>query len=140
MLKIKTSLPFVAASLLLLASCSEGMEERRPVPVDLSQFHPGENRLDVVSVVGAPAGTVSGGVEMTPGSSCDAYQLYTSGLGGFGKGMVTAGEALTDLATLGIAEIFWTPIQSGTQPSPHTVLFCYDKNDKLVSLTNKKPT
>jgi hypothetical protein len=50
----------------------------------------------------------------------------------------TAGEALTDVATLGIAEIFWTPIQPGAQPGTHTVLFCYDKSQKLVSVTSKK--
>jgi hypothetical protein len=134
----KKSVPTIALALLSLASCSEGMEERRPVPVNLSQFHPGEQRLDVVSVVGTPAGTISAGPTMAAGSTCDAYQLYTTGLGGFGKGVVTAGEALTDVATLGIAEIFWTPIQSGTQPVSHTVLFCYDKSQKLVSVTSKK--
>jgi hypothetical protein len=48
----------------------------------------------------------------------DQYALPWEALG-CRKGVVTAGEALTNHATLGIAEIFWTPIQSGTQPVPH---------------------
>jgi hypothetical protein len=111
------------------------MEARRPVPVDLSQFHPGADRVDVVSTIGAPAGQIN-----EKAGVCDVYSLYTTGLGGFGKGLVTAGETITDIGTLGLAEIFWTPIQAGTQPSPHTVVFCYDNDDKLTAITDKNPT
>ena len=43
------------------------------------------------------------------------------------QGHVTGGEVLTDVATLGLAEIIWTPIQAGPRPTQHTVLFCYDQ-------------
>jgi len=118
---------------MLLGACSAGMEAHRPVPVNLSQFKPGESRLDVVSVVGAPEGQIT-----QPAGPCDVYGLYTTGVGGFGKGVITAGEVLTDVATLGVAEIIWTPVQAGTQPKKHTVLFCYDHNEKLIGMTNKK--
>ncbi|HEY1856160.1 hypothetical protein [Acidocella sp.] len=128
----RTRFAWTTLALLGLAGCSEGMEERRPVPVNISQFKPGENRINVVSVVGAPQGSLS-----DQGDTCDVYKLYTTGLGGFGKGVVTGAEALTDVGTLGLAELIWTPVQAGTQPVPHTVIFCYDKNDKLASITNK---
>lgn len=125
---------FAVLALLAVSACSAGMEESRPVPVDLSKAKPGESRLDVVSTFGAPSGQIA-----TTGGMCDIYSLYTSGLGGFGKGVVTGGEVITDVATLGLAEIIWTPVQAGTRPTQHTVLFCYDKNQTLVSITNKNP-
>jgi len=109
------------------------MEAHRPVPVNLAQFKPGERRVDVVSVVGAPEGQIT-----QPAGPCDIYGLYTTGAGAFGKGVVTAGEVLTDVATLGLAEVIWTPVQAGTQPKKHTVLFCYDKKEQLIGMTNKK--
>jgi hypothetical protein len=122
-------------AILALSACSAGMEESRPVPVDLSKAKPGESRLDVVSTFGAPAGQIS-----TSTGSCDIYSMYTTGLGSFGKGVVTGGEVLSDVATLGLAEVIWTPVQSATRPTKHTVLFCYDKKDRLVSISNKNPT
>jgi hypothetical protein len=132
MVKMKN---FAVLAILALSACSTGMEESRPVPVDLSKAKPGESRLNVVSTFGAPSGQIS-----TSTGSCDIYSMYTSGLGGFGKGVVTGGEVLTDVATLGLAEVIWTPVQSATRPAKHTVLFCYNKNDQLVSVSNKNPT
>ena len=115
----RIKIAMLSAGLLGLTSCSIGMEASRPVPVNLSQFKPGESRLDVVSTVGAPAGQIT--VSTGP---CDVYQMYTTGLGGFGKGVITAGEVLTDLPTLGLAEILWSPAQGATRPVKHAVLVC----------------
>ena len=125
--KICTILP--ALALAGLSACSVGMEASRPTPVDISQFKAGAQRLDVVSKLGAPEGNIT--VSTGP---CDIYQLYTTGLGGFGKGVVTGTEVLTDIGTLGLAEIIWSPAQAMTRPEKRTVLFCY-AGDKLVSVT-----
>jgi hypothetical protein len=129
---------FLAGSMvgcLGMTACSTGMEASRPVPVDLSQFHTGDSRFNVVSVAGAPQGSITDAT-----GPCDIYKLYTTGLGGFGKGVVTAGETITDIGTLGLAEIIWTPVQAGTRPREHTVMFCYDKDDKLVSVLSRDPS
>lgn len=120
---------------LSMTACSTGMEANRPVPVDLSQFHPGDSRFNVVSVAGAPEGSIT-----DTSGPCDVYKLYTTGLGGFGKGVITAGETITDIGTLGLAEIIWTPVQAGTKPHEHTVMFCYDKNDRLLSVLSRDPS
>ena len=136
MRKVSTRLPVIAGmiGLLGMTACSTGMEASRPVPVDLSQFHPGVSRFNVVSVVGAPKGSI----DDTAGP-CDIYSLYTTGLGGFGKGVVTGSEVITDVATLGLAEIIWTPVQASTRPRQHTVMFCYDHNEHLLSLLSRDP-
>ena len=118
-----------------MSACSTSMEANRPVPVNLAQFHPGDSRFNVVSVAGAPEGSIN-----DTAGPCDIYQLYTTGMGGFGKGMLTAGETITDIGTLGLAEIIWTPVQAGTRPRQHTVMFCYDHNEHLISVLNRDPS
>jgi hypothetical protein len=41
---------------------------------------------------------------------------------------------VTDVATLGLAEIIWSPVQASTRPRRHTVMFCYDHNERLLSM------
>lgn len=75
-----------------------------------------------------------------PSSYCDAYKLYTEGHNGLSKGLVATGEVLGDVATLGLAEIFFTPLESATQNHKHTVLFCYAPNNKLAMIKNTNPS
>ncbi|GBR20385.1 hypothetical protein AA105894_2547 [Asaia spathodeae NBRC 105894] len=51
-----------------------------------------------------------------------------------------AGEILTSVASLGVAQFFWAPIKAGTRPQLHTVLFCYGTTDKLVDIYDTDPT
>lgn len=89
MRKVSVKLPVIASmiGLLGMTACSTGMEANRPVPVDLSQFHAGDSRFNVVSVVGAPEGSMN-----DTAGPCDIYSLYTTGLGGFGKGVITGAK------------------------------------------------
>lgn len=106
------------------------MEANRPSPVDLDKFVVGQtSRMTVISEVGSPAST-----EKDQGNSCDVYNLYTHGPGGAGKGFIAAGELLADIATLGLAEIIFTPTEAATKNAKHTVLFCYDSDGKLASV------
>jgi hypothetical protein len=130
MFNVKNFAVFPILALAGLSACSVGMEANRPTPVDIGQFQAGAQRLNIVSKLGAP----EGGITVSTGP-CDIYQLYTTGLGGFGKGVVTGTEVLTDIGTLGLAEVIWSPAQAMTKPDKRTVLFCYDKADKLVSVT-----
>lgn len=125
----------VALTCTALMGCSPMMEADRPTPVDLSQFHKNEPRLKVVSVVGAPQGHIN-----DKGLSCDVYKLYTEGHNLLSKGLITTGEVLGDVATLGLAEIFFTPAQSMTKEHKHTVLFCYGPNDTLAQISNSSGT
>jgi hypothetical protein len=122
----------VLSLVLLLEGCGPVLEATRPDPVDISQFVPGETRFDVVAKLGAPIATVPNN-----GQSCDVYQLYTRGPGSAGKGALAAGEAVGDVLTLGLAEVVWTPVEAATRNSKHPVTFCYDSNNKLVSVLER---
>jgi hypothetical protein len=111
-----------------LSGCSVYMEANRPDPVDLAQFKPGEKRIEVVKVIGSPPATVP-----DSGQSCDIYKLYTHGPGGGGKAAAAFGEGVTDVFTLGLAEVVWTPVEAVTKNSLYTVTFCY-QNEVLVSV------
>lgn len=110
------------------------MEATRPTPVDTTQFAVGETRFQVVEAIGAPVASVKNNDQ-----SCDVYKLYTRGPGGVGKGAIAAGEGVADVFTLGLAEVIFTPIEAGTKNAKHTVTFCYDKDEKLLSFNDAPP-
>ena len=112
-----------------LCGCSTVMEFNRPDPVDLSQFQPGQHRLDVVKVLGPPLTTVNDGPK-----SCDVYQLYTHGPGGAGKAGIIFVEGVTDVFTLGLAELVSTPVEAGTKNSLYAVTMCYSQDATLLSV------
>ena len=114
---------------IMLSACGPVLEATRPDPVDISQFVPGEKRINVLAEVGSPMATTPDG-----SGSCDVYKLYTRGPGAVGKGAIAVGEAVGDVLTLGLAEILWTPAEAATRNSKHTVLFRYDTANILVSV------
>lgn len=117
-----------------LGACGPVMEAQRPDPVDLSQFKPGEKRIEVVKIVGVPPATVADGA-----NSCDVYQLYTHGPSSGGKAAAAFGEGVTDVFTLGLAEVIWTPTEALTKNSLYTVTFCYDKDAQLLKVDEVNP-
>jgi hypothetical protein len=121
------------ASALCLLACSPVMEANRPDPVDMSQFAIGEERMNVLQAVGSPLGTTK-----DKGNSCDIYKLYTDGPSGGGKGAIAAGEVVADVFTLGLTEIIFTPVEAGTKSDKHSVIFCYSKDDKIVSINQSE--
>lgn len=135
-LKKRSSLGVALAALPLLglAACG-GSSTPAPEPVLLSQFNAKTDRFGVVSTVGKPEGTI-----VREGRSCDIYKIYTTGLTAGGRAAMKAGEVLTSVATLGLAQIVWAPVKAGTRPQQHTTLFCFGKDDKLVDLYDKDPT
>ncbi len=108
------------------------MEARRPDPVDLHRYALGQRRIDIISKLGTPTGTVQDGL-----NSCDVYKLYTNGIGRAGKGAVILGEAAADFFTLGLAEVVTTPGEAMTKNKLHTVLACYSPDGTLASLTDE---
>ena len=113
-----------------LAGCSTVMEANRPDPVRMSEFHAGDRRFDILGKIGAPV-TAAQDKE----NSCDIYRLYTHGASGARKGAVVAGEAVADVATLGLFEVIATPAEAATKYKLHTVAFCYSKDERLVSVS-----
>lgn len=112
---------------LALSACSPMMEGARPDPVDLSHFVVGEPRFQISEQLGSPTATVKDGDKW-----CDVYQLYTSGPGTSTKDAIGVGEFWADVLTLGLAEVVFTPIETATRNSKHTVFMCYDKDYKLA--------
>ena len=115
--------------LFALSACSPVFEATRPDPVDLSQFVVGENRVQVVEQLGAPTATVNDG-----DNSCDVYKLYTHGPGSVSKGLIAFFEAAADVVTLCLAEILFTPLETATRNSKHTVMVCYGPDGKLTAV------
>lgn len=115
-----------------LAGCSTVMEANRPDPVRMSQFHAGDRRFDVLGQIGAPVTAAQKDSE----STCDIYRMYTHGASGARKGAVVAGEAVADVATLGLFEVIATPAEAATKNKLHTVAFCYSKDERLVSISD----
>jgi hypothetical protein len=114
---------------LTLGGCAVFMEADRPTPVDLSKLKAGEDRLDVVTEIGAPVASL-----INAGNACDVYKLYTRGPGAVGKGLIVAGETVADVMTLGLSEALFTPVAAATKADRHTVVICYSPGNKLVSL------
>jgi hypothetical protein len=118
----------VAIASITLFGCAPVMEVMRPDPVDIHRFVLGEKRLHVLAELGNPSATVPDGQK-----SCDIYKLFTHGPDSVGKGVIAAGEAATDVLTVGLSEVLWTPVEAATRNSKHTVLFCYDQEGRLLS-------
>jgi hypothetical protein len=116
-------------SALLFSACSPVMEANRPDPVDLNQFAIGQDRMSIVAQLGSPVSTIQ-----DKGRNCDIYKLYTDGPSGGSRGAIAAGEAVADVFTLGLAEVIFTPVEAGTKSDKHAVIFCYSKDDKMVSM------
>lgn len=125
----------VATLALTLSACASQSEEGRSEPIDMSQFSEGTDHFKVVSIIGEPTMKIA-----HEGRECDVYHLYTRGLGAGGKAAMKAAEVLTSIATLGVAQAVWAPINAGTHPNIHTVLFCFAQNDQLVDIFDKNPT
>ena len=125
--QLRVIVPFVAVA--LLSGCSVWMEVHRPAPVNPHQFVVGESRSDIVIRLGNPVSTVPG----PSGESCDVYRLHTKGLNGAEKIGIAIGEGAADVATWGLSEILFTPVESATENKKQPVVFCY-KSAKLVSV------
>ena len=131
-LRVTAALALCAA---LSACASSGQGDGRTEPVDMSQFVAGTTRFDVASTMGQPEGHIA-----HDNRPCDIYHAYTRGLSSGGRAMMAGGEVLTDIGTLGLAELIWAPIKEGTKPNLHTVLFCFGPGDRLVEIYDKNPT
>jgi hypothetical protein len=123
------------ASTLGLTACSTVMEANRPNGVKLSTYHLAEQRVDVVSTMGAPQSSVKDGDR-----SCDVYSVYTSRTNGAQKAAVILGEGAADLFTAGLFEIVATPAQAASKPGRHTVLMCYGEDNGLVGVKDNGET
>ena len=50
------------------------------------------------------------------------------------RGGLAAGEVVADVLTLGLSEIIFTPVEAATRNSKHTVVFCYDPDNRLTAI------
>ena len=122
-------------SLSALTGCSSSLPIVHPDPVDLSQFNQSNTLFDVVGVVGEPQGSI-----VNLGETCEIYRIYTHGLNKAEKAGVAFAQGITDIGTLGIAQlVVWGPVHAAGAPRIHTVMFCFDKNTNLMDLYDKNP-
>ena len=122
----------------LVAACAGPDDGGKTDPIEMSQFKLGSTRIDVVGALGRPEWTVQ-----KAGRPCDVYKIHTRGMGSGGKAAMAVAEGLTDVVTLGLAEVAWSGIRAGIKPDLHTVLFCYGQppdDDALVDIYDKNPT
>jgi len=115
-------------------ACAPIMEANRPHPVDLSQFHPGQqHRSDVVDVLGSPTNSVKDGLK-----SCDAYQLYTHGPNAVGKAGIAFVETFADVITAGASEVLFFLGEGATRNNLYTVTMCYGTDGTLLSVNEAR--
>ena len=113
----------------LSSGCSTVMEATRPAGTNLSKFVIGEKRIDIVADIGPALSTIQDG-----DSSCDVYKFHTKGTNGYGKTGIIVTEAAADFFTLGLAEVVLTPAEAVSDAHAHSVMFCYDAQNKLAVL------
>jgi hypothetical protein len=109
--------------------CSTVMEAERPAATNLDKFAVGEKRVDIIAQVGPPLSTID-----DAGKSCDVYKVHTKGTNAAGKAGIIFTEAAADFFTLGIAEAVLTPAEAASKAGLHTVMFCYDSDQRLASM------
>lgn len=112
-----------------LSGCSTVMEAERPSATNLDRFVVGQRRVDIIAEVGPPLSTID-----DTGAACDVYKMHTKGTNAAGKVGIIFGEAAADVFTLGLAEVALTPVEAASKAGLHTVMFCYDANQKLASM------
>jgi hypothetical protein len=123
------SLFVLTAMAAAVTGCSTVMEAERPAATNLNKFAIGERRVDVIADVGPPLSTIE-----DAGKSCDVYKVHTKGTNAVGKAGIILTEAAADVFTLGVAEAVLTPAEAASKAGLHTVMFCYDSDQKLASL------
>ena len=115
---------------LWMTGCSVYMEADRPTPVDLTTFKNGDTWDSVYVRLRTPVYQVTD----PDGAKCDVYHLYVKGLSKGSGSAIGVTEIWTDILTLGLAEIVWTPMELLTKNHEYPVTFCF-KDDKLVRVT-----
>ncbi|MDB5483808.1 MAG: hypothetical protein JWO83_4861 [Caulobacteraceae bacterium] len=130
-MKIYNGRPIAGFALLalLVGGCSTVMEATRPAGTNINKYVMGEKRIDVVADLGAPLGNIKDGE-----NSCDVYKFHTKGTNGYGKTGIIFTEAAADFFTLGLAEVVLTPAEAASNAHAHSVMFCYDDQNKLITL------
>lgn len=106
------------------------MEADRPAPVDLTTFKNGDTRDSVADRLGTPAYKMPD----PDGAKCDVYHLYIKGLSKGSASAIGVAEIWTDVFTLGLAEIVWTPVEMLTTNAKYPVAFCFN-DDKFARVT-----
>jgi hypothetical protein len=121
---------FVTSAVILsMGGCAPLMEASRPNPIDLSQFHPGDNRTSIVRILGPPITSDNDGKKW-----CDVYHLYTHGPNLARKSGISLLEVGADVFTLGLAEVVTAPLEAATENDRYPVTFCYSQGALLLSV------
>ena len=95
--------------LALTAGCATRAALRKPGPVDRSVLTQGQDRLMVIGVLGKPVFTDSKSAQ----TLSDVYRYEDGGVDNSGgaKAARIVLYTMTDVASLWIMEIFWTPLE-----------------------------
>ena len=120
--------------ILSLQGCSVFMAANQPSAKNVELFNQGTMRAQLIAEFGAPANTKT----RSDGTNCDIF-TFTQGYSGGAKATRAIAHGVADLFTLGLWEVFGTPTEavfSGDNVSYQT---CYDKNDKVNSVTLLTP-
>ena len=127
------SLAFFALAI-SLQGCSVFMAANQPSAKNVELFNQGTLRAQLIAEFGAPANTKT----RPDGTACDIF-TFTQGYSGGAKATRAIAHGLADLFTLGLWEVVGTPTEAVFSGDNVSYQACYDKNDRVNSITLLTP-
>ena len=110
------------------------MAANQPSAKNVELFNQGTLRAQLIAEFGAPANTKT----RPDGTTCDIF-TFTQGYSGGAKATRAIAHGVADLFTLGLWEVIGTPTEAVFSGDNVSYQACYDKNDKVNSITLLTP-
>lgn len=133
-MNVKSKLVIVATLAFSLQGCSVFMAANQPSAKNVELFNQGTLRAQLIAEFGAPANTKN----RADGTACDIF-TFTQGYSGGAKATRAIAHGVADLFTLGLWEVIGTPTEAVFSGDNVSYQACYDKNDKVNSITLLTP-
>lgn len=121
----------IAAAVLLATSGCGGfrMVVDAPDKIDVDSVKSGMHRAEVIAQFGQP---IASG-KNDDNNDFDTF-VFKTGSGGLAKATRGLWYGLTDLASLGLLEFLWTPIESSIQAGKTKMKVTYDISGKVIDI------
>ncbi|MEK7149684.1 MAG: hypothetical protein AAB757_01790 [Patescibacteria group bacterium] len=124
---------FAMAAFLMSSGCAVHMLANAPDRIEVDSVKPGIYRAEVIAQFGQPV--ASGKDDNNNDFETFAFKTGSSGFAKLTRGLW---YGLTDLASLGAAEILWTFIESSVQSGRIIAKVTYDSRGKVIDVKIEK--
>lgn len=127
-MRVLKRVSFLVMMCFVLAGCSAYKASTQPDKKNLSLLEPGTARSLLIAEFGAPIHT-----EVRDGNRQDIFR-FIQGYGKANKGARAVGHGVATVATLGLWEVFGTPIEGTFDGTKQGYLVIYDENDTAIEV------